>query len=549
MTKSPHNVYKITLSKHMKRRILTLFLFAAFAGFTQEELAVKASIDTTQIRIGEQFEYSIQVAAKEDVVFPKLDSLGLLEVVSSEAIDTLREGLLKKYKLTGFDSGSFVIPKQRVLVLDKTYNTEALLVQVATVAVDTLKQKPFPIKPIFEEPFVFDDLAPYFVWAYLLIGIILLIVFVYLFLKKQQRATEAATEIKIPPFQETIEKFDSLDAKELWQKNQVKEFYVELTEIVRTYIGREVHVHTLEATTDELLALIQEANNTKSIGISKEAIQTLENFLKHADFVKFAKLRPEASEIQQDRTVAESFVKELQPTLQAYNEKITLAEEALEKERLAAIKKQPKKLSKRSLVYLSIIAFLILFVAIITYRIVQNSNGGSRDYGSTSEVVVNDDWTTQSFGSPALTLSAPVKIPLQTNEVPVQAKSVLSDLNVYSYEDKDEEFQIAITTLQYTAQIQPEIEQVLQTTLENVQAQQGVENFEYERQPANLESGLQGTYLTGQYTQEDRQRAFKLIGFSDGNKVWQVFTLSNFEDEETQILLENVVQSITIEKE
>lgn len=546
MKKAPH---KKSITNQMKKAIQLLFLFVVFATYAQEETAVKARIDTTQIRIGEQIEYSIHVNAQEAVVFPELDSLGLLEVVTSEAIDTLRDGLLKKYRLTGFDSGSFTIPKQRVLILDKTYDTEAFLVQVGTVAVDTLKQKPFPIKPILEEPFVFDDLAPYFVWFYLIIGILLLVVFVYLFLKKQQRETGEAVEIRIPAFQEAIEKFDSLDAKELWQQNRIKEFYVELTEIVRTYLGREVHVHTLEATTDELLTLIREANDEKAIGISKEAIQTLENFLRHADFVKFAKLRPEVSEIQQNRTVAESFVKELQPTLKKYNEKLAAEAAVLEQERQAAIKKEPKKLSKRSKVYLSIIAFLVLFVAFIGYKIIQNTKGSVSGSESPSEIVQSAAWTKQTFGSPALTLSAPVTIPLQTNEVPLQAKSVLSDLNVYSYEDKKEGYQIAITTLQYTAQVQPDIEQVLQTTLENVQTQDGVADFEYERQPANLDNGLQGTYLTGQYTQDGVQRAFRLIGFSQENKVWQVFTLSNLEDQETQIVLENVVQSITIEKE
>lgn len=546
MKKAPH---KKSITNQMKKAIQLLFLFVVFATYAQEETAVKARIDTTQIRIGEQIEYSIHVSAQEAVVFPELDSLGLLEVVTSEAIDTLRDGLLKKYRLTGFDSGSFTIPKQRVLILDKTYDTEAFLVQVGTVAVDTLKQKPFPIKPILEEPFVFDDLAPYFVWFYLIIGILLLVVFVYLFLKKQQRETGEAVEIRIPAFQEAIEKFDSLDAKELWQQNRIKEFYVELTEIVRTYLGREVHVHTLEATTDELLTLIREANDEKAIGISKEAIQTLENFLRHADFVKFAKLRPEVSEIQQNRTVAESFVKELQPTLKKYNEKLAAEAAVLEQERQAAIKKEPKKLSKRSKVYLSIIAFLVLFVAFIGYKIIQNTKGSVSGSESPSEIVQSAAWTKQTFGSPALTLSAPVTIPLQTNEVPLQAKSVLSDLNVYSYEDKKEGYQIAITTLQYTAQVQPDIEQVLQTTLENVQTQDGVADFEYERQPANLDNGLQGTYLTGQYTQDGVQRAFRLIGFSQENKVWQVFTLSNLEDQETQIVLENVVQSITIEKE
>ncbi|MEZ4840265.1 MAG: hypothetical protein R2821_01770 [Flavobacteriaceae bacterium] len=61
--------------------------------------------------------------------------------------------MVKKYKLTSFDSGSYVIPKQSVFIWNQPYFTDSIRIDVATVAVDTLKQKMYPIKAIHKEPY------------------------------------------------------------------------------------------------------------------------------------------------------------------------------------------------------------------------------------------------------------------------------------------------------------------------------------------------------------------------------------------------------------
>ena len=356
----------------MKKHIVYLVLFISYLGFAQEDVSVGVEIDTTQIRIGEQFHYKITVDTKENVGFPELSNLGQLEVVSSQKIDTIQNTLVKKYVLTGFDSGSFYIPKQQLFIRDKAYFTDSLLVNVATVSVDTLKQKLYGIKTIAEEPMTFDDFKPYFAWIYLFVGIILLALSIYLFLRKKSKAARVEKEV-IAPYQEAIQKFTQLDEKKLWQNNQVKEYYVELTEIIRVYLGREVNVHTLEATTDEMIQLLNNQNDTKNIGISKESIQQLEAFLKHADFVKFAKLRPIEGEIRNDRNVAASLVEDVQPILEKYNEEQRELQQALEKEQKVEPKFSVKKLSKRSITFISIITVLVLMIALFATQIIKNS--------------------------------------------------------------------------------------------------------------------------------------------------------------------------------
>ena len=129
--------------------VLSAFLMG-FAGHGQ----VSTKIDTTSIRIGEQFNYEIIVDQTEDVRFPKFesDSLNRIGVVTAHKIDSLKNQLIKKYTLTSFDSGRYVIPGQEIFIRDKRFLTDQVIIDVATVEVDTIKQPMHHIKEIQNEP-------------------------------------------------------------------------------------------------------------------------------------------------------------------------------------------------------------------------------------------------------------------------------------------------------------------------------------------------------------------------------------------------------------
>ena len=126
------------------------------------------------------------------------------------------------------------------------------MVNVATVAVDTTKVKKFPIKSIKSEPYTFDDFKIYF---YILLAALAIIGFwIYWFvIRKRKEQEEEPTYRALPPYEEAIYRLNELDEKLLWQNNKVKEYYSELTEIVRGYIERELKVPALEKTTDEII--------------------------------------------------------------------------------------------------------------------------------------------------------------------------------------------------------------------------------------------------------------------------------------------------------
>jgi hypothetical protein len=294
------------------RDFLFFFLFLLFSAvaFTQNPM-VKVQIETSNIRIGEQFNLKISVNETENVILPKLELKGL-EVIDSAKIDTIRNMIIQKYIITGFDSGAFYIPQQQVFVKNQAFLTDSLLVNVATVATDTTKIKKYPIKSIKKEPYVFDDFK---IYIYLLIAALIIIGFwIYYFVIRKRKIDEDEPTYKaLPPYEEAIYKLNELDEKLLWQNNKVKEYYSELTDIVRGYIERELKVPALEKTSDEIIDMLKDFHDASAITTNKTTIQKLKDLLREADLVKFAKSKPLAPEIEEDRKDAEEVLHNLKP--------------------------------------------------------------------------------------------------------------------------------------------------------------------------------------------------------------------------------------------
>ena len=84
----------------------------------------------------------------------------------------------------------------------------------------------------------------------------------------------------------------------------VKEFYVELTGVVRRYIERSTGVHAPEQTTEEFLREIVDGAVFRA-----DDQQRLRDFLESADLVKFAAFQPNAADIEASFERAQEFIR------------------------------------------------------------------------------------------------------------------------------------------------------------------------------------------------------------------------------------------------
>ena len=294
----------------MKRLLYYTFLLAFPMLYAQE---VKVETNTKNIKIGEQIQYKVSVETPADtpVSFPEGQTFAPLEMVKTRAADTLRDGgkyrLVKEYYLTQFDEGKYTIPSQKIRINNKDYFTDSLLVEVHTVAIDTLKQPLYDIKPIQDVKKPFTSYG----WILTIIATVLLLLivaFVYFVFIRKKKFPFLQTQKKLPPFDRAIQDLKELQNSKYLIQSQHKEYYTRLTDIVKAYLEEEVHILAKESTTDELLTKINLLQEKGKLNLNQETITNLKRVLQTADLVKFAKNKPSDDNAEYDRETIENVV-------------------------------------------------------------------------------------------------------------------------------------------------------------------------------------------------------------------------------------------------
>lgn len=118
---------------------------------------------------------------------------------------------------------------------------------------------------------------------------------------KKRKKTEA--EKKLPAHIIAMEALKRLREKKLIEKGLIKEFYYEISNIMRHYIEDRFGLCAPEQTTEEFLQSISQNGVFDS-----KTQKLLASFLDHCDMVKYARYAPETAEIQQAFNVTRDFI-------------------------------------------------------------------------------------------------------------------------------------------------------------------------------------------------------------------------------------------------
>jgi hypothetical protein len=111
----------------------------------------------------------------------------------------------------------------------------------------------------------------------------------------------------LPPHEQALLALRELEEKRLWQKGKVKEFYSEVSEIVRRFFEGRFRIIALELTTDEILAELKRLPSAQPI------LKPVNTFLLAADLVKFAKYEPTIAEHEEELQTAYAIVRAMIP--------------------------------------------------------------------------------------------------------------------------------------------------------------------------------------------------------------------------------------------
>jgi len=214
-------------------------------------------------------------------------------------------------RLTTIDSGKVFLPPvefgYKVKGDTNTHKafTNSLLLTISGVAINPQGEIK-DIKPPMSAPWLFEDFLPY------LIALIVLTALAggyYYYWRKMKQKKDILADVKviIPPHREALTALRVLEEKKLWQQGLVKEYYSEVTEIIRRFFERRWNIIALEMTTDEILVQIKHV--PEALLVWKE----MGSFFLTADLVKFAKYQPAPAEHEQEMHAAYEIVRSMVP--------------------------------------------------------------------------------------------------------------------------------------------------------------------------------------------------------------------------------------------
>ncbi len=277
-------------------------------------LTVHIRVDKTKMTIAETFLLELEAAIELgfEVQMPKvgkeLENFGIVDW--NNLGDKLNENnnvvRRYRYRLEPFLSGTFPIPAFAFQFSDvnnpeeKTYEliTEPIDIEVTSLLGEQRAELVIAdIEGVIQMP---KKNSYWPLWVLGAVGIIAAVSF-WLYLRRKQAAE--LVRIFKPAHEIAYDRLRALVKENLVKKGKIKEFYEQISSVLRHYIEHRFNLRAPERTTEEFLI---ELSTAEVLGAADKA--NLGEFLKLSDLVKFAKHNPTTEQIQKTFDLVKNFI-------------------------------------------------------------------------------------------------------------------------------------------------------------------------------------------------------------------------------------------------
>ncbi len=304
----------------MARRISLILILAVLCnckGLFAETLkippvpSVETSVNKKTAGIGEDITYSVSVTAGKDMELEIEDfggSLADINVADSGRSERVILGKKKKvqwYILNCFVTGKVTLPKLTVKYRQpgnkewKELKTEERAIEIKSELDEKGGQEKLrDIRPPVALPSKQAKLLFIFI---VLVFIAIAVVLARLFFKKTK--AKCLPQRVRPAHEIALEQLEALRRKDLVRQGKIKEYYYEISGIIRHYLENRFRLQAPEMTTEEFLLYVRDYS-----GLAREHKELLKDFLVLCDMVKFAKYDPDGREIDSVLDSAEKFI-------------------------------------------------------------------------------------------------------------------------------------------------------------------------------------------------------------------------------------------------
>lgn len=313
------------MSLRVDTRGLTLLLAALLMALAPVPLKAQApriftALDTALVSVGDRMALTVRVEHDPAaiVVWPDSLALGSVEVLGAELVPPANEGgrsiTSASFTLATFELGDLEIPSFDVRVempdgSSNTLSTDRYVITVQSVGLDEGGDIR-AIRGPLGLPLSVIYLLPWILLLVLLGGL-----GYWLWVKRKRVEASPRRSVLIPrfPHEDAYEALDRLEAFDLLDRGEIKEYHILVSEIIRTYVEGRFGVYALAMTTVEVVERL------RCVDLPEDAVQAFRGFARLCDLVKFARLRPAPVACRDILEAARAFVQQTQPRVDHLN--------------------------------------------------------------------------------------------------------------------------------------------------------------------------------------------------------------------------------------
>lgn len=505
-----------------------LFFLASIPVIAQTASQITTRVDRDSIMMGEEIKLQITVDAtdKDLVIFPIQQALGALEVIEDYPVDTIRKNdklqLFKQYGITQFDSGDYYVPRLKLFINNKEQFSDSLLVKVREVQTDTTVQKMFDIKPDIS-----NDYQRPFNWA----GLLLLLLWIplgILFWWLSRKRTQKTYEQTLPPYEWSKYRLNKLAEANLIENRNWKEYYTELSYIVRRYIDNKVYGHAMESTTAELIQNIEKETEAKGVSITDNTKERLEKVLQKADLIKFAGMSGDGISAKEDREAINDIIYNIHQVLPPPSEEELLLDVKYRKEQ-ARKARMRKILTYVAGITLALVIGMAAWIVAVGYE-----NWKDQVFGNELRTLYEGERYTSKYGVPEIALTTPeVLVRIENPPYSEQFKNATSSIDAFVLNSIEDDLFIVVSTFQVKGEGLKEGEQipkeVFTEPIYNSLEEDGASNILMLDEPIER-NGLKGLKLEGSFDIDGREFEYEAQMFVNGASIQQIL-IGNLKDQ------------------
>lgn len=266
---------------------------------------MEATVDKKEITVGDPIKYQVELKLGEgvEIELPQIDKMGNFEVLDKQ--ETKKGELLTiVYTITAFKAGQDTIPEVPIKCID--VNGDTIEVTTSSIAINIKSVLPTNLQDIK------DIKSPVSIprnVLLLIIGIILICVIggvLYFYYRKRLAKRSTQVLLTKPPHEIAYERLEVLKLED----GKIKEYYIEISDIIRRYIEGRYEISAPTQTTFELY------REMRRVKVELRTIELIRNFLNNCDIVKFAKYIPPIETIEEDVDAARNIIDRTKPYIE-----------------------------------------------------------------------------------------------------------------------------------------------------------------------------------------------------------------------------------------